>query len=158
MTINDWIEIALDIKDNYNDYDGFVVVHGTDTMAYSVSALSFMLENLGKSVVFTGSQVHFCSYQQKNPPLQVIYHWFGIAMEINYCDASFVVQVPIYEQRNDGRDNLLGALVIAGHYVIPEVSDAKTQNPEIIVRQSFSLHQLPPKVFYQQRVMLEKNL
>lgn len=79
-------------------------------------------------------------------------------MEINYCDASFVVQVPIYEQRNDGRDNLLGALVIAGHYVIPEVSDAKTQNPEIIVRQSFSLHQLPPKVFYQQRVMLEKNL
>lgn len=60
MTINDWVEIALDIKDNYNDYDGFVVVHGTDTMAYSVSALSFMLENLGKSVVFTGSQVRFC--------------------------------------------------------------------------------------------------
>ena len=57
MTISDWIEIALDIKDNYNNYDGFVVIHGTDTMAYSVSALSFMLENLGKSVVFTGSQV-----------------------------------------------------------------------------------------------------
>lgn len=56
------------------------------------------------------------------------------------------MQVPIYEQRNDGRDNLLGALVIAGHYVIPEVSDAKTQDPEIIVRQSFSL-QLPPKNF-----------
>lgn len=57
MTISDWIEIALDIKDNYKNYDGFVVIHGTDTMAYSVSALSFMLENLGKSVVFTGSQV-----------------------------------------------------------------------------------------------------
>lgn len=57
MTISDWIEIALDIKDNYSNYDGFVVIHGTDTMAYSVSALSFMLENLGKSVVFTGSQV-----------------------------------------------------------------------------------------------------
>ena len=57
MTISDWIEIALDIKDNYTNYDGFVVIHGTDTMAYSVSALSFMLENLGKSVVFTGSQV-----------------------------------------------------------------------------------------------------
>lgn len=59
MTIGDWIEIALDIKENYNSYDGFVVIHGTDTMAYSVSALSFMLENLGKSVVFTGSQVLF---------------------------------------------------------------------------------------------------
>ena len=57
MTISDWIEIALDIKNSYNSYDGFVVIHGTDTMAYSVSALSFMLENLGKSVVFTGSQV-----------------------------------------------------------------------------------------------------
>ena len=57
MTISDWIEIALDIKNNYDSYDGFVVIHGTDTMAYSVSALSFMLENLGKSVVFTGSQV-----------------------------------------------------------------------------------------------------
>ena len=57
MTISDWIEIALDIKNNYDRYDGFVVIHGTDTMAYSVSALSFMLENLGKSVVFTGSQV-----------------------------------------------------------------------------------------------------
>lgn len=57
MTIGDWVEIALDIKDNYSRYDGFVVIHGTDTMAYSVSALSFMLENLGKSVIFTGSQV-----------------------------------------------------------------------------------------------------
>ena len=57
MTISDWIEIALDIKENYNNYDGFVVIHGTDTMAYSASALSFMLESLGKSVVFTGSQV-----------------------------------------------------------------------------------------------------
>ena len=57
MTINDWIEIGLDIKENYSNYDGFVVIHGTDTMAYSASALSFMLESLGKSVVFTGSQV-----------------------------------------------------------------------------------------------------
>ena len=57
MTISDWIEIALDIKENYINYDGFVVIHGTDTMAYSASALSFMLESLGKSVVFTGSQV-----------------------------------------------------------------------------------------------------
>ena len=63
MTIGDWVEIALDIKDNYSRYDGFVVIHGTDTMAYSVSALSFMLENLGKSVIFTGSQVRCPNFE-----------------------------------------------------------------------------------------------
>lgn len=51
--------IAADIEQNYYDYDGFVVVMGTDTMAYASSALSFMLENLGKTVVFTGSQIPF---------------------------------------------------------------------------------------------------
>ncbi len=70
----------------YNDYDGFVVLHGTDTMAYTASALSFMLENLGKSVIVTGSQI------------------------------------PLFESRSDGRDNFLGALIMAGHYVIPEVT------------------------------------
>ncbi|CAG5133526.1 unnamed protein product, partial [Candidula unifasciata] len=55
--ITDWIKIATCIKDNYQDYDGFVVLHGTDTMAYSASALSFMCENLGKPIVFTGSQI-----------------------------------------------------------------------------------------------------
>ncbi|MDR1500285.1 MAG: type I asparaginase [Tannerellaceae bacterium] len=49
--------IASVIERNYNDYDGFVVLHGTDTMAYTASTLSFMLEGLGKAVVFTGSQL-----------------------------------------------------------------------------------------------------
>ncbi|KAF7251834.1 60 kDa lysophospholipase [Varanus komodoensis] len=70
---------------NYEKYDGFVILHGTDTMAYTAAALSFMCENLGKTIVLTGSQV------------------------------------PIYELRNDGRANLLGALLIAGLFVIPEV-------------------------------------
>lgn len=52
-----WIKLAEVIEDNYNKYDGFVVLHGTDTMAYSASVLSFMLENLSKPVVFTGSQL-----------------------------------------------------------------------------------------------------
>ncbi|KAM3918542.1 60 kDa lysophospholipase [Leptodactylus fuscus] len=85
MTTDDWAKIATDIKKNYEQYDGFVILHGTDTMAYTASALSFMCENLGKTIVLTGSQV------------------------------------PIYEMRNDGRDNLLGALMIAGQFVIPEV-------------------------------------
>ncbi|XP_043929519.1 60 kDa lysophospholipase [Protopterus annectens] len=86
MTPADWAKIAMDIKKHYERYDGFVVLHGTDTMAYTASALSFMCEHLGKSIVLTGSQV------------------------------------PIYEMWSDGRDNLLGALLIAGLFVIPEVT------------------------------------
>ncbi|XP_064484093.1 L-asparaginase-like isoform X2 [Ornithodoros turicata] len=85
-TMDDWIRIALDIKEYYEQFDGFVVLHGTDTMAYTASALSFMLENLGKSVIITGSQI------------------------------------PIFEARSDGRENLLNSLVVAGNYIIPEVT------------------------------------
>ena len=53
----EWEEIAHDIARHYEEYDGFVVLHGTDTMAYSASALSFMLEGLAKPVLLTGSQV-----------------------------------------------------------------------------------------------------
>ncbi|XP_041809759.1 60 kDa lysophospholipase [Chelmon rostratus] len=85
MTTDDWCRIGNDIEKQYENYDGFLVLHGTDTMAYTASALSFMCEHLGKPIILTGSQV------------------------------------PIYEIRNDGRDNLLGALLIAGQFVIPEV-------------------------------------
>ena len=52
-----WTDLSHVIADNYDDYDGFVVLHGTDTMAYTASALSYMLENLTKPVIFTGSQL-----------------------------------------------------------------------------------------------------
>ncbi|MCC8119711.1 MAG: type I asparaginase [Bacteroidales bacterium] len=57
MNISHWQEIARAIADNYDRFDGFVVLHGTDTMAYTASALSFMLENLRKPVIITGSQL-----------------------------------------------------------------------------------------------------
>lgn len=60
MTPEDWVRIARDIADHYPDFDGFVVVHGTDTMAYAASALPFMLEGLAKPVILTGSQVPLC--------------------------------------------------------------------------------------------------
>jgi len=72
-------------KRSYELFDGFVILHGTDTLSYTASALSFMLENLGKTVIVTGSQI------------------------------------PIFEVRSDGRDNFLGALIMAGSYCIPEV-------------------------------------
>ncbi|PVV04893.1 hypothetical protein BB560_000596 [Smittium megazygosporum] len=86
IDMQDWVKIVTDIKNDYHEYDAFVILHGTDTMAYTASALSFMLQNLGKTVILTGSQV------------------------------------PISEARNDAVENLLGALIIAGHYVIPEVT------------------------------------
>jgi lysophospholipase len=69
---------------NYSLFDAFVILHGTDTMAYTSSALSFLLEDLGKTVIVTGAQI------------------------------------PLSQLRNDAVDNLLGALSIAGHYIIPE--------------------------------------
>lgn len=59
MGHTEWCMIASDISENYYKFDGFVVIMGTDTMAYAATALSFMLENLNKTVVFTGSQIPF---------------------------------------------------------------------------------------------------
>jgi len=81
-----WIQIAEIIEDNYSKFDGFVILHGSDTMSYSASALSFMLENLAKPVIFTGSQlpigdlrtdakenlitsIQIASLQEKNKPV-----------------------------------------------------------------------------------------
>ncbi len=85
MTPADWYKIALFVEKNYDDHDGFVILHGTDTMAYTASALSFMLENLSKPVILTGSQL------------------------------------PLFETRNDARENLINALLLAGNQRIPEV-------------------------------------
>lgn len=60
MTPRDWVKIAHDISANYDRYDGFIVLHGTDTMAYTASALPFMLSGLRKPVIITGSQIPLC--------------------------------------------------------------------------------------------------
>lgn len=80
-----WLHIARDIATHYDGYDGFVVLHGTDTMAYTASALPFMLRGLAKPVILTGAQIPLC------------------------------------EVRNDGRENLITALMIAANHPIPEV-------------------------------------
>lgn len=58
--VEQWNQIAGEIYRLYDKYTGFVIIHGTDTMAYTSSALSFMLENLNKPVILTGSQIPFC--------------------------------------------------------------------------------------------------
>ena len=57
MNPQHWVELVSVIEKNYEKYDGFVVLHGSDTLAYTASALSFMLENLNKPVILTGSQL-----------------------------------------------------------------------------------------------------
>src|SRR5450432_3514939 len=80
-----WTQIASVIQENYFLFDGFVVLHGTDSLAYTSSALSFMLSHLGKPIIFTGSQAS------------------------------------IFALQSDAVDNLLGSLIIAGTFMIPEV-------------------------------------
>ncbi len=60
MTPKDWRKVARDIEKNYHLYDGFLILHGTDTMAYTASALAFMLKGLTKPVILTGSQIPLC--------------------------------------------------------------------------------------------------
>ena len=60
ISVEEWNSMGEAIASRYEDYDGFVILHGTDTMAYSASALSFMLEGLAKPVIFTGSQIPMC--------------------------------------------------------------------------------------------------
>lgn len=57
INISNWVEIAAVVEKNYDHYDGFVILHGTDTMSYTASMLSFMFENLTKPVILTGSQL-----------------------------------------------------------------------------------------------------
>ena len=86
MTVIEWNKIGNTIKEHYDSFDGFVILHGTDTMAYTASALSFSLENLDKPVIITGSQI------------------------------------PLFEVRNDGLDNLLSSIIIAAEGKIREVA------------------------------------
>ena len=57
MNLKHWTQMTRAIEDNYDNYDGFVILHGTDTMAYTASALSFMFKNLSKPIILTGSQL-----------------------------------------------------------------------------------------------------
>mmetsp|Transcript_12613 Transcript_12613/g.1130 ORF Transcript_12613/g.1130 Transcript_12613/m.1130 type:complete len:83 (+) Transcript_12613:256-504(+) len=60
MDTRNYIEIAQIIEKYYHQYDGFIMFHGTDTMSYTASILSFLFENLGKTILITGAMVPFC--------------------------------------------------------------------------------------------------
>ncbi|AZN35761.1 asparaginase domain-containing protein [Iodobacter ciconiae] len=88
MTPALWNRIAADIAADYDDYDGFVVLHGTDTMAYTAAALSYMLENLGKPVVVTGSQIPWC--EPGNDAVEHVAAALALAGRPDCCEVSVV--------------------------------------------------------------------
>jgi len=86
MTVTEWNRIAKIIFESYSDYSGFVVLHGTDTMAYTASALSFILEGLDKPVVLTGSQIPLSELRSDgtdNIVTSVLIASEGIAREVS---------------------------------------------------------------------------
>ena len=88
MGPDEWVKIATDIQTHYLAYDGFVVCMGTDTMGYAASALSFMLENLGKPVIFTGSlipQYEVYSDARRNLLVSIIYAMSCDIPEVCIC-------------------------------------------------------------------------
>ena len=85
MSITEWNLIGEAIAERYTQFDGFVILHGTDTMSYSASALSFMLENLNKPVVFTGAQIPLCEIRSdgyNNIITSIVIAADGIANEV----------------------------------------------------------------------------
>ncbi len=94
MTPKDWIKIGTTIMENYNQFDGFVVLHGSDTMAYSASALSFMLEGLQKPVIFTGSQLPIGTIRTDGK--ENLITAIEIAAEQNHDGLPLVREVAVY--------------------------------------------------------------
>lgn len=94
MSVPEWNKIGKTIADHYEQFDGFVVLHGTDTMSYSVSALAFMLENLDKPVIFTGAQIPLCEIRSdgyNNLVSSVIIASEGVVREVAiYFDGKLI--------------------------------------------------------------------
>ena len=90
-----WNSIAEAIALYYDKYDGFVVLHGTDTLAYSASALSFMLEGLDKPVVFTGAQIPLCELRsdgRDNLITSMMIAADGVIREVSLCFGDSVLR------------------------------------------------------------------
>ena len=90
-----WNAMADTIAENYDKYDGFVLLHGTDTLAYSASALSFMLEGLDKPVVFTGAQIPLCELRsdgRDNLITSMMIAADGIIREVSLCFGDAVLR------------------------------------------------------------------
>lgn len=94
MTPPDWLRIARRVLDNYEDYDGFVVLHGTDTMAWTSAALAFLLEGVSKPVVVTGSQLPLV--QTRNDALRNLVTAIQLAGTCSIPEVSLLFDMALY--------------------------------------------------------------
>lgn len=142
MTPGFWIALAEKIEENYEKYDGFVVLHGSDTMAYSASALSFMLENLNKPVVFTGSQLPMGMVRSDGREN------FIVALEIAAAktdDTSIVPEVSVFFENQLLRGNRatkynaehFNAFVSGNYPALADVGVRIKYNKEYIIKPNF---------------------
>ena len=95
VRVEQWNAMADTIAENYDKYDGFVLLHGTDTLAYSASALSFMLEGLNKPVVFTGAQIPLCELRsdgRDNLITSMMIAADGVIREVSLCFGDAVLR------------------------------------------------------------------
>ena len=95
VRVEQWNAMADTIAENYDKYDGFVLLHGTDTLAYSASALSFMLEGLDKPVVFTGAQIPLCELRsdgRDNLITSMMIAADGVIREVSLCFGDAVLR------------------------------------------------------------------
>lgn len=99
MTPDFWVDIAEIIEKRYDDYDGFVVLHGTDTMAYTASALSFMFKNLSKPVILTGSQLPMGVLRTDGRENIIC------ALELASCREAFIPEVCLFFENHLYRGN-----------------------------------------------------
>ncbi|MDR2038180.1 MAG: asparaginase [Bacteroidales bacterium] len=103
MNLKCWQKIVRIIQENYNHYDGFVILHGTDTMAYTASALSFMLENIDKPVILTGSQLPIGKVRTDGK--ENLITALEIAVDKDHNGHPFVPEVCIFFQNDLMRGN-----------------------------------------------------
>jgi L-asparaginase len=137
-----WVKLAEVIEGNYENYDGFVVMHGSDTMAYTASALSFMLENLNKPVIFTGSQLPIGRVRTDGRENFINSVEIAMAKEV---DTPVVPEVAICFENKLFRGNRttklnsenFGAFVSGNYPLLAEVGVHIKYYPERILRPNF---------------------
>lgn len=123
---DDWVQIIETIEKNYDEYDSFLVTHGTNTLGYTSAALSFALGNLGKRVVLTGSQVPYVTNEGKLVS--------GSDALMNLQNASRVAMIP--------KDELVGVMVVFGSKIITGTRVKKTTSFDYDGFESYSASQL----------------
>ena len=137
-----YVKLATVIEENYENYDGFVVMHGSDTMAYTASALSFMLENLNKPVIFTGSQLPIGMVRTDGRENFINSIEIAVSKEV---DTPIVPEVAICFENKLFRGNRttklntenFGAFISANYPLLAEIGVKIKYNREQILRPNF---------------------